>query len=387
MASFFLGGIRLPFGDVLIYFPYAALLAVAAIVLLRRQAVRLRGVWPLLGLTLAVVTSSAILILGGGTGHQIGGLEIVSYAWIGLIAGTAMSIRDGDGIELGGIVLFTLIAIAFFQALQSNAINLSFDLYSLTQPDYGLKGQLVTVFGGSNYLAAFMLFFFAYGVLRPNYRLALVAALGIAMTLSRAAIVIAVMFTMLILADASIRLILPFVSAPWRRTIVIGVVAGLAFAVATSVYGGATAEENVNILTFSHRTILWDKAIQLIAESPLLGYGNGALNVEFGESSAHNWILDVWLSYGIVAAAMFASYLFVAFHGLYSAWRYGTLDKERRNAAGVLAGLGLMAAEGMVEPVLFAIPFVLLVGFVGSPIALTFLQQQKRLPQPSYASM
>ena len=375
MVTLFLDGIRIPYGDILIYVPFTAILAVVAVAVLPHSNVRPRGLLPLIGLSSAVAVSSAILILQGGTGHQIGGLEIVMYAWVGLVGGSVLSIRNGDGIELAGFVLFILISIAFVQAVQSSTISLSWDYFSLTAPDYAFKAKIMTLFGASNYIAAFMLFFFGYGTAIRRYRLILVAGAGLLMTQSRAAILIAGVFGAMVLGATLVRQVLPSVSNAWRLFFVGLVVGAGALAVFAFIYAGASAQQNQNILTLASRTVLWDRSVALIAENPIVGYGNGILIPQFGEDYAHNWFLDVWLSYGVVAACMFGAYVWSAMRGLYLAWRHGQTDGERNNAAAILAGLVLMSIQGFVEPVLFTIPFVLLIGFVATPMLRSILVQ------------
>ena len=111
---------------------------------------------------------------------------------------------------------------------------------------------------------------------------------------------------------------------------VLGGVVGLFVAVLAAGFGGAVARRlsrtgDVEELTsFTGRTDVWDRVIDLIVERPFTGYGfNGSTaiferelelgNIAFDASEAHNFILQIAMNGGIVAAllmtAAFVSYL------------------------------------------------------------------------------
>ena len=61
-------------------------------------------------------------------------------------------------------------------------------------------------------------------------------------------------------------------------------------------------------LTFTNRTQIWDKTIEMIKASPIFGYGyrDHQFYIDLiGASHAHNYYLDVWMRGGIVAFLSF----------------------------------------------------------------------------------
>ena len=89
--------------------------------------------------------------------------------------------------------------------------------------------------------------------------------------------------------------------------------------------------------TLTGRTLIWERAVEYIANSPILGYGysgnftltNGFILSSTGQS-AHNYYLDLLLRGGLIQLLLHISIVFVAM---------GKIEKDIRHASNGLANI------------------------------------------------
>lgn len=60
-------------------------------------------------------------------------------------------------------------------------------------------------------------------------------------------------------------------------------------------------------LTLTNRISIWDRAIEMIKQKPLLGYGCGTLDTLIGDRNAHDFYLQIILQAGLIGFCLYAN--------------------------------------------------------------------------------
>lgn len=64
-------------------------------------------------------------------------------------------------------------------------------------------------------------------------------------------------------------------------------------------------------LTMSNRTVIWDRALSLIQNSPMIGYGSGTLETVIGDRNAHCFFLQIVIQSGVVGLLCYIGIFYV----------------------------------------------------------------------------
>lgn len=78
-------------------------------------------------------------------------------------------------------------------------------------------------------------------------------------------------------------------------------------------------------LTLSNRVGIWDRAIEMIKQKPLLGYGCGTLDTVIEDRNAHDYYLQIFIQAGLIGFAAYANIFYVA---LKECWLNKVLDSS-----------------------------------------------------------
>ncbi len=145
----------------------------------------------------------------------------------------------------------------------------------------------------------------------------------------------------------------------------IGLASGTPTEIVDEAFGGQGNEESAN-----ERVRLYQEAIEIARERPVLGYGVGAevqtTRVNSGEdlqTTAHNLVLDMWLRIGFVGVAFIAIALGVTMWTAAAVWRGRAPNETAAIAIAGLLGLTGWLAKALVEPALDKFRLTLLLGF------------------------
>ncbi len=386
MLTFFLGGMTLSTGAGGFYLPFALFLIVPALVFLVKY-IRLSVLHAAyLALTLAFLVSCLALNQEMTTSlRQLSGLGIIFLGWLALLAGSVLPILRSNALTLGGFILFGSILILFLSALADGALRLQFVYLIFPASDYAyynFKNELTTVFGASNYLAAFMLFFVGYAAATRKLLLLGAAIMGVYLTFSKTAIGLMALVLVIMLLSGLVHRLFPHLTAVRRLLVVAVLIAPGVFLYTQFVFDSATLNNDFRLLTLTERTYLWATGWDLIQSSPLFGKGYGSMVDISNVWSVHNGLLDYWLSYGFFAMVLFVVYVGLILRKFYVAARYPSTREEHEVALGVLIGLSLMLLHGMIEPLLLTTQFLIFIGLLAGGIR-PFGQAPTRALQPT----
>ncbi|QJB44632.1 O-antigen ligase family protein [Dolichospermum flos-aquae] len=330
-------------------------------------------------LTISIVVSC--ISFEGATPRQLTGLVFIVFGWLGLLCGSLTKITKNDSsVMIGGITLFCQLVFSFLYTIMQTNISPTNLITGFNLVDYYiLKDGLVTPFGSSNYLAAFLLFFIGYFLVTRKINLLIISLLGIFFTLSRTGIIIVVIFLVIF---GLIKLYQKQIKYNTAKNLLLisSFTICLAF---LSTWLGNSLQENAtqhtldNISTLTNRTVLWESASEIISEHPWFGNGFGslvdlpALKSVAGETgiwSAHNGLLDYWLAHGIFSMLIFLAYIYFIMFKLYKLSTHSLNHQERSSALGIFIGLFLMLIHGLVEPLLFDSKFLIFIGLIAGGI-------------------
>lgn len=76
-------------------------------------------------------------------------------------------------------------------------------------------------------------------------------------------------------------------------------------------------------LNLTNRVGIWDRAVEMIKEKPLIGYGCGSLEAIVVDRNAHDFYLQIMLQCGLIG---FASYVNIFYTALKTVWKNKTLN-------------------------------------------------------------
>jgi O-antigen ligase len=366
MATFFLGGITLSTGSGGLYIPLVLFPIILVLILLTKH-VRLNGLQvPYLFLTFTILLSSVVLSFGSTTSRQLAGLLMLLFGWLALLCGSFINVTTGKALTTGGFVLLSSIVAVFAQAWVNGDVQLSFAYGFLPGNDYALKSEISTIFGGSNFLAAFMLFFLGYSAATRKVPLFVASVLGVYLTMSKSAVGIAVLFIVILAAYTLLGKLFPRLSGKARSTGALAVVVPLLAYYLLDSYNSAVASYDFRALTLTQRTSLWEDGLRMIANKPFFGNGYGSMVDLDGVWSVHNGLLDYWLSYGVFAMVALAVFLFCVLWRLRNEARSLSDSRERAVPVGIILGLVLMLTHSMVEPLLLTAQFLIFIGLIAA---------------------
>ncbi|AYF87486.1 O-antigen ligase domain-containing protein [Pseudomonas sp. DY-1] len=173
---------------------------------------------------------------------------------------------------------------------------------------YELKSHLSLPLGNSNFLAVYLLFFLAFTVGKGQVWSSLFILLAVFMTMSRFGTMFSI-FTIL-LACAAGRFTVSAVLWP------LALVCFSVFLLIMLNIGEALALLREGYFpSLLARAELWEQGKNLVQVSPVLGAGPGGFTTHLDsiawprqEWGSHNWILSVWVEYGVTG---FLLYLFM----------------------------------------------------------------------------
>lgn len=246
-----------------------------------------------------------------------------------------------------------------FVALMTGGIALSaMMLFSLADGIYKqpplslsmLKTLIDTPLGSGNYLATFLVFLFNVALHGKARRLAVMFAVLALATFSRTGVV-------MLAASLAFRMLATRLS---YHRLLIALIVFFATAVAACFVlyiAGSRLTDFTELGSTGIRLMMWRDAMDAITYHPILGAPRSwyvrnlnfgyAWDFSFGAWNPHNFILSAWMLFGLIGAAAFPAFLFVATRAV--------AEKASTSAIwrGVLIGLVIFVAWGLFEDLLF----------------------------------
>jgi len=364
IITFFLGSIIIKNGNLSLQLPFILLLLVPLLFFHLTTLKFPKVSTSYLALTIAILISC--ISFKEASLRKVAGLMFILFGWLGLLSGNIAPIIRNNILTLGGYSFIIQVFLAFAHAVQNTNIDF-LTLLTSFQLDkfYLLKQEITTLFGESNYLAAFLLFFLGYSVPTRRIFLLTLSLISIFLTLSRTASAIALCF---ISIEVIIYLTNRIIPRSHIKAFVL-IVLSIVFVFAASplffdIIQSPILTTEKNTLTLSSRTILWEKAVEMILKNPFWGYGWGAMADMSSQLSSHNGILDYWLSYGLTAMLLFCKYIFDILSSFCKLCKYSRNQEERLVSIGILLGTILMLLHGMIEPLLLDSKFLIFIGLI-----------------------
>jgi O-antigen ligase len=343
----FFGVLTIPIAGSVIGIPFA-LLPLILVVFFKRRNLK---VTPNEAIFSALLVPAMLGLLGNGS-TSIARATASMLPWIvGLLALSLSRVIGAHrslnvGIDISSVVIALWVVYLFVIAVDAFGLQL-----------YAIKLSIVTPLGGSNYLASFLVFAF----LRASYRnkwIALVCLVGVAFTLSRTSLVLA-----LVLLNVRLLFSRPTRSFGIAMLFFLAVTASLLADNLISFIG--TIEGYAIAGSIDTRVDLWRVAFNQFVNSPFVGAGPGGLREIFQRQiegqdqwDPHNSILTILSNFGLIG---FVIYLLYVIFGLKAIYRYSRVDETAR---GEFWGVCAMLLISLFEPIVFSVAFELVFGIV-----------------------
>ncbi len=259
-------------------------------------------------------------------------------------------------------ILFLSEGIITILSLQT--VSLTFRAIKSNIPYYMMKNYIQAPIGGTNYIGSFLLMFLVLVIGLEEKKLKKIffvslAILGIVLTRSTGAFILMILifvheYGKRVVSVVKFKelikyslIIIIFIIVSWK---LLGAFPDYFERFTINLHSIFLGESEAIDVVSNGRISTYTKALEMISESPILGYGLNYRNGILG-MAAHNLILDQFLKAGLLNVMAFISIIYIM---LYKFYKYRNISKEIKTIGKMVV---VVMINGMYEPNLGGVNF------------------------------